>query len=371
MNVGKTPQLSPGVKQVLHAGTVIVAHPLALNSRRQLDERRQRALTRYYMDAGAGGVAVGVHTTQFAIRQAGLFEPVLRLAAETIAEYGAGREPGPGRAFIKVAGVMGPTEQALAEAELAKRLGYDMVLVSNGGLEGWSEEALVERTRRIAEILPVMGFYLQPAVGGRRLSYQFWREVAEIPGLVAIKVAPFNRYQTLEVVRAVCFSSRRDEIALYTGNDDNFLVDLLTTYRFTVNGQVVEKRFVGGLLGHWAIWTRQAVKLLEEVKQVWQQQPEGEVVIPARLLTLAAQITDANGAVFDAAHQFRGCIPGIHEVLRRRGLLEGRWCLDPNEELSEGQAEEIERVCRTYPHLQDDEFVRAGLDRWLGSGAGR
>lgn len=348
-------ELSPSIKELLYEGTVIVAHPLALDAQRQLDRRRQRALTRYYMDAGAGGIAVGVHTTQFAIREKGLYEPVLRLAAEAVDEWN------PGRPFIKVAGVIGPTDQALAEAKLAASLGYDLALVSNGGLGSWSDEALVERMERIARIIPVFGFYLQPAVGGRQLGYSFWRKVADIPGVVAIKVAPFNRYQTLDVVRAVCASERRDEIALYTGNDDNLLVDLLTPYRFTVGGRVVEKHFVGGLLGHWAFWTRQAVALLEEVKRARRQ----EGPIPAYLLARAAEITDANSAVFDAAHQFRGCIPGIHEVLRRQGLLEGRWCLDPDEELSEGQAAEIDRVCRAYPHLTDDEFVRSHLREWL------
>lgn len=348
--------LSPRLREALRDGLVIPAHPLALNASRRLDERRQRALTRYYVDSGAGGVAVGVHTTQFAIRNPGidLLEPVLRLAAEEV------RRMEPKRPFLLVAGICGETEQALREAELARNLGYHLGLLSPGGLGHLSEEALLERAERVAEIIPLFGFYLQPAVGGRELSFDYWKAFAEIPEVEAIKIAPFDRYRTMDVVRAVCHSSRRDEIALYTGNDDNILSDLLTLFRFTVDGMVVEKRIVGGLLGQWAVWTRKAVELLDEIKRVrkWN-------AIPVELLALGNRLTDANSALFDAANHFRGCVPGIHEILRRQGLLEGRWCLDPEEELSPGQMEEIDRVCREYPELADDFFVRQNLRRWL------
>jgi hypothetical protein len=348
-------ELNPEIKKLLHEGTVIPAHPLALDQNRRLDERRQRGLTRYYLDSGAGGVAVGVHTTQFEIRDpsVNLYEPVLRLAAETIAEAGLNRP------VIKVAGICGPTEQALAEAETALRYGYDLGLVSMGGLQGWSEAEIIRRVAAVAERIPVFGFYLQPSVGGRVFSYGFWRDFAEIPNLQAIKVAPFNRYQTLDVVRAVCHSSRSQEIALYTGNDDNIVADLLTTYRLVVNGELVEKRIVGGLLGHWAVWTKKAVELLEEIKR---SRNNGDKGLDT-LLTKGIEVTDANAAFFDAAHGFRGCIAGIHEVLRRQGLLAGRWCLNPEEELSPGQMTEIDRVYAQYPHLHDDAFVKQHLAR--------
>lgn len=357
--MGDSFQFKPELRQLLHRGTVIPAHPLALDAARRLDERRQRALTRYYIAAGSGGIAVGVHSTQFQIRdpEIGLFEPVLRLAAEEVEAAGL-RRP-----FLKVAGICGPTEQAVREAELAAGLGYDLGLVSNGGLADFSEAELIRRTEAISAALPVCGFYLQPAVGGKPLSYAFWRELAELPGVKAIKIAPFNRYQTLDVVRAVCESSRRDEIALYTGNDDNIVADLLTVYRFrTAAGQTVEKHIVGGLLGHWAVWTSKAVELLEEIIAF----RESGAPIPAELLTRGARITDANAAFFDAANGFQGCLPGIHEVLRRQGLLAGRWCLDPEEELSAGQIAEIDRVYRAYPDLNDDRFVQEGLEQWLG-----
>ena len=344
--------------RLLREGTVIPAHPLALNAQRQLDERRQRALTRYYAAAGAGGVAVGVHTTQFEIRDVGLLEPVLRLAAETADEAVA-----QGRPFLKVAGVLGDRQQALGEAELAASLGYDIALLSFRGLDHLSESQLIEHTAAVAEVLPIFGFYLQTAVGGRRLSHDFWRNFADVPGVVAIKVAPFDRYATLDVVRAVAASSRVDEIALYTGNDDNIVLDLLTPYRVAVDGRTVEKRIVGGLLGQWAVWTKVAVELLEEIKQLRQTDPNR---VPTELLTRAADWTDANAAVFDAANRFHGVIAGVHEVLRRQGLLEGTWCLDPEEGLSPGQAEEIERIYREHPELTDDDFVVANLTKWLG-----
>jgi dihydrodipicolinate synthase/N-acetylneuraminate lyase len=323
---------------------VIPAHPLALTNARKLDERRQRALTRYYVAAGAGGIAVGVHTTQFAIRdpKLGLLEPVLELAAEECR----------GTSTMKIAGVCGTRAQAIAEAELARGLGYNAGLLSLGALRDASTDELIEHVRAVASVIPVFGFYLQPAVGGRVLPYEFWRRFAGIENVIAVKIAPFNRYQTLDVVRAVAESGRASEIALYTGNDDSILVDLMT--RFDFGGTPI--RFTGGLLGHWAVWTRRAVEQFHRVK---------ECPPSAELLTLAAQIADSNAALFDPANGFRGCIPGIHEILRRQGLLEGRWCLNPDEELSPGQMEEIDRVCRAYPHLTDDEFVRENVDRWL------
>lgn len=349
-------QLSPEMLQALHEGLVIPAHPLALDENRKLDERYQRALTRYYMASGAGGIAIGVHSTQFEIRdpEHNLFEPVLRMAAEEVAKANLQRP------FIKVAGICGPTDQALNEAQIAVSLDYDAGLLSMGGLKDWTEEQILDRTRQVAAVIPVVGFYLQPSVGGRIFSYEFWREFAEIPNIVAIKMAPFNRYQTIDVVRAVMNSSRRDEIALYTGNDDNIVADLLTTYRFEVNGEKVEKKIVGGLLGHWAVWTQKAVELLEEVKKV-----RNDKGLSAQWWTANIEVTDSNAAFFDPAHLFAGCIPGIHEVLRRQGLLKGTWCLNPHETLSEGQSEEIDRVYREYPHLNDDAFVAAHLQDWL------
>jgi len=343
---GQAPPIpSPHVSSRLRTGVVIPAHPLALTRDRRLDERRQRALTRYYLAAGAGGIAVGVHTTQFAIRRAGLYRPVLEIAAEEARR--ASTRP------VTVAGVVGDTHQAVREAATARDLGYDVALVSLAALRDASDEALVQHTEAIAEVMPLFGFYLQPAVGGRTLSFRFWRRVAEVPNLVAIKIAPFDRYRTLDVVRAVAGSERAGEIALYTGNDDSIVVDLLTEYR--LGG--VPRRIVGGLLGHWAVWTRRAVELLETIHA--RRAPTGE------LLTLAAEITDANGAFFDAANGYRGSIAGLHEVLRRQRLLDGIWCLDPEEGLSAGQREEIDRVYRTYPHLNDDEFVASHLDEWL------
>lgn len=332
------------IRKHLQQGHVIPAHPLALDSARKLDPRRQRALTRYYLDAGVGGIAVGVHTTQFAIREPrfGLLRPVLELAVEEMRQ----------RPVAKIAGVCGLTAQAMQEAELAAQLGYDAALLSLGALRDASVTQLIQHARTVAQVIPIIGFYLQPSVGGRLLPYSFWREFAEIDNVVAIKIAPFNRYQTLDVVRAVVESGRAGEIALYTGNDDNIIIDLLTTFDF--GGR--KASMVGGLLGHWAVWTRTAVAHLCAV--------HGSSDI-STLVTLAQQVTDANAAFFDPANQFRGCIAGLHEILRRQGLLEGTWCLDPDEGLSPGQAEEIDRVCQAYPHLSDDEFVRANLDKWL------
>lgn len=343
-------------RERLREGVAIPAHPLALTAARQLDERRQRALTRYYLAAGAGGVAVGVHTTQFEIREPrfGLFEPVLELAMEELRAADAVPD------LVKVVGIVGRTPQALREAEFAARCGYDVGLLSLGAWRDAPVSELLAHARAVAEIIPLFGFYLQPAAGGRILPYAFWRELAEMPRVVAIKIAPFNRYQTLDVVRAVADSGRADEIALYTGNDDSIVADLVTPFRF---GSRTERplRMAGGLLGHWAVWTLRAVRMLEQIHD----HVRGEKPVAASWLTLGAEITDANAALFDAANQFRGCIAGIHEVLRRQGLLAGRWCLNPDEDLSPGQAQEIDRVYRAYPHLNDDAFVREHLDEWL------
>jgi hypothetical protein len=349
-------RLDTKLQQVLCRGVVIPAHPLALTSERRLDERRQRALTRYYVSAGAGGVAVGVHTTQFAIREAkfGLFAPVLQLASDELDRADRNRaEP-----MIRIGGVCGPTRQAVKEARLLADLKFDVALLSLAALEGAGNAALLAHAKEIAEILPVMGFYLQPAVGGRVLSYQFWRAFAEIENVAAIKIAPFNRYQTLDVVRAVA-ESGRDDIALYTGNDDNIVMDLLAPYVFQVKEKRVERRMVGGLLGHWAVWTRRAVELLAECHAACGRNEERS------LRQRSGEVTDCNGAFFDVANHFAGCIAGIHEVLRRQGLLEGIWCLDPKESLGPGQREEIDRVYSAYPDLNDDGFVRENLDRWL------
>lgn len=345
------------ILESLHRGVVIPAHPLALTAARTLDPVRQAALTRYYIAAGAGGVGVGVHTTQFAIRDHGFYEPVLRIAAETAAAHAP-------ESFIRVAGVVGPTEQALAEARIASDLGYDLALLSLGGLNDWPEDDLIAHIEQVVQVLPVMGFYLQPSVGGRPLGYSFWRRMADIEGVVAIKMAPFNRYQTIDVVRGVIESSRRDEIALYTGNDDNILPDLLTTYRFPVDGEMVEKRIVGGLLGHWAVWTQKAV---EQLAACHASVEIGDAAAMQELLTTGIEVTDSNAAFFDVANHFHGCIAGLHEVLVRQGLFEGRWCLDPEEDLSPGQMEEIDRVYAAYPELNDDALIAAHREEWLQS----
>ena len=336
---------------------MIPAHPLALTPKRTLDERRQRALTRYYVDAGAGGLAVGVHTTQFAIRDqsVGLLRPVLELAATTAHTW---REGNPD-AFALVAGICGDTAQAVGEASLAVSLGYHAGLLSLAALADATDQALLQHCNAVAEVIPIFGFYLQPAVGGRPLGYRFWRELAENANVIAIKIAPFNRYATFDVVRAIADAGRED-VALYTGNDDSIIVDLLTPFPCRVGGRAVVKRIVGGLLGQWAVWTRRAVELLESVKRA-----SADDMIDRKWLGGAAALTDANGAIFDARNGFAGCIPGIHEVLRRQGLLRGTWCLSPGERLSQGQSREIDRVLRSYPELTDDDFVKQNLDRWL------
>jgi hypothetical protein len=331
--------------------------PLALSASRKLDERRQRGLVRYYAAAGAGGLAVGVHTTQFQIRDAkvGLFEPVLALAAEEFDRADAKRE----RPLVRVGGICGKTQQAVAEAGVLRGLKYHAGLLSLGAMKDAGDDALIAHCREVATVIPLVGFYLQPAVGGRVLPYGFWRRFVEIENVVAIKMAPFNRYQTIDVVRAIAVSGRED-IALYTGNDDNIVMDLLTPYRFNVGGKVVERRIVGGLLGHWAVWTRKAAELLERCHEESKRDQ-----ISAEMLRLNIEVTDANAAFFDAANNFRGCIAGLHEVLRRQGLLEGTRCLDEHETLSPGQMEEIDRVYAAYPHLNDDEFVERHRDEWL------
>ncbi|MGI5441200.1 dihydrodipicolinate synthase family protein [Streptomyces shenzhenensis] len=343
---------APTPLDLLARGTVVPAHPLALDAERRLDERRQRALTRYYLAAGAGGIAVGVHTTQFAIREpsVGLLRPVLELAAETV-----DREAG--RPVVRVAGACGYTAQAVAEAELAAGLGYDAVLLSPQ-VPGADEAGLLDRARAVGEVLPVIGFYLQEAVGGRYLSPSFWRALADIPSVVAIKTAPFDRYRTAEVVDAVANADRAADVALYTGNDDAIITDLLTPYR-TRDGTL--RWFAGGLLGQWAAWTHTAVRLLAEVRRA----RAGDHDLTVELLRRAPQLTEANAAVFDVRGAFRGCIAGVHEVLRRQGLLDGTWCLDPAEQLSPGQAEELTRVCKAHPWVTDDTFVAEHLDDWL------
>ena len=337
----------------LLAGQVIPAHPLALDESMRLDERRQRALTRYYVAAGAGGIAVGVHTTQFAIRDHGLYRPVLELAAHT-ARAAVSRESRP---FALVAGAVGDTPQAVTEARIARDLGYDAVLLSLAALREASDMDLVAHCRAVGDVLPLFGFYLQPAVGGRPLSYRFWRTLAEeVPTLAAIKIAPFDRYRTVDVVRAVADAGRTD-VALYTGNDDAIVADLATPWP-TVSGT---RRIVGGLLGQWAVWTRRAVGLLDDVNRL----RAADAPVPSALLRLGAALTDANAAIFDASNAFRGCIPGIHEVLRRQGLLAHVRTLDPHEALSPGQSEEISRVCGAHPELTDDAFVTEHREEWL------
>ncbi|MGH7654300.1 MAG: dihydrodipicolinate synthase family protein [Gemmatimonadaceae bacterium] len=344
-----------GVRAHLKSGVVIPAHPLALTPSRTLDERRQRALTRYYIDAGAGGVAVGVHTTQFAIREHGMFRPVLELAAETAAASLAKSA----RPFVMVAGLVGKTEQAATEAEIAKSLGYQTGLLSLAAYPDAPDAELIKHCRAVADVIPLFGFYLQPAVGGRVLGYEFWREFAEIENVWAVKIAPFDRYRTLDAVRGIA-ESGRDDIALYTGNDDSIANDLTASFPVIVGGERKYRTFDGGLLGQWAVWTRSAVSLLARCKAA-----RAAAATDEALNREGAALTDANGAIFDATNSFAGCIPGIHEILRRQGLLAGIWCLDTGERLSPGQEAEIDRVCRSHPSLADDAFVQDHLDSWL------
>ncbi len=351
-------EINSSIHNIMKRGVAIPANPLALTKERKLDERRQRALCRYYIAAGSGGLAVGVHTTQFAIRdpKIGLFRPVLELAAEEMSAADASRsEP-----LVRIAGICGKTEQAVMEASLIRDLGYHAGLLSLAAMKDAPDDILIEHCQKVGEIVPLIGFYLQPAVGGRVLGYQFWKRFVEIENVAAIKMAPFNRYQTIDVMRAVA-ESGRDDIVLYTGNDDNIVMDLLTPYRFMVNGSPVERRMTGGLLGHWSVWTRNAVELLNQCHDVISRGGD----VPLDLMRKSIEVTDSNSAFFDAANGFRGCIAGLHEVLRRQGLLEGIWCLDPHEILGHGQIEEIDRVYAAYPHLNDDSFVEEHLDEWL------
>jgi hypothetical protein len=344
------------LRERLREGLAIPAHPLALDRARRLDVRHQRALARYYLDAGAGGLAVGVHTTQFAIREVGLYGPVLRLAAETAAEW-----PAPDAPVVMIAGVCGGTAAAVAEARLARGLGNHAGLLSLAALKGSSNDALIAHCAAVAEAIPLIGFYLQPAVGGLELDVDFWTRFAALDNVVAIKVAPFNRYRTLDVVRGIVAARAEDRVVLYTGNDDHIVLDLVTPFTALRDGRPVTLRFRGGLLGHWSVWTRQAVALLARCKAA----VAAGGAITAELLALDSRVTDCNSAFFDVAHGFRGCIAGCHEVLRRQGLLEGTWCLDPEEGLSPGQAAEIDRVCAEHADLGDDAFVAANLARWL------
>ncbi len=346
--------LPEDVLAVVRQGAVIPAHPLALTAEREFDGRRQAALSRYYLDAGAGGLAVGVHTTQFAIREAGLYGPVLENAAETVADWSD-------RPIVKIAGLVGQTKQALSEANTALSLGYHAGLLSLAVFQHASEDEIVEHCQRIAREIPLVGFYLQPAVGGRGLSPAFWRRFAEIDNVIAIKVAPFHRYRTLDVVRGVVEAGAEERITLYSGNDDHIVLDLLLPFIGARDGEEVTVRFKGGLLGHWSVWVRRAVELLHRI-----QAAVASGAADMDLLALDSKVTDCNSAFFDVANDFRGCIAGCHEVLRRQGLLEGTWCLDPEEALSPGQAEEIDRVYASYPDLNDDAFVREGLEKWLG-----
>ena len=342
---------------VLRRGAAIPAHLLALDAQRQLDVRRQRAMTRYYLDAGAGGVAVGVHSTQFAIREVGLYQPVLELAMQTAREW----EPlGGRRPLFMVAGLAGRTEQAVREARIARGLGYHAGLLSLAAMKGASEQELVAHCRAVAEEFPLVGFYLQPAVGGIHLPMTFWQQFAAIDNVVAIKMAPFHRYRTLDVIRGVVAARAEERVTLYTGNDDHIVLDLLAPFRFVREGEPVTVRIKGGLLGHWSVWTRAAVQLLERIHAAVDA---GSA--PMDLLALDSQVTDCNAALFDVAHDFHGCIAGCHEILRRQGLLQGTWCLDANEGLSPGQGEGLSRVAREYPHLTDDAFVAENRERWL------
>jgi dihydrodipicolinate synthase/N-acetylneuraminate lyase len=342
---------------VLRKGSVIPAHLLALDGDRQLDTRRQRAMTRYYLDAGAGGVAVGVHSTQFAIRDVGLYQPVLELAMQTAREW---TPIGGKRPLFMVAGLAGRTAQAVNEARIAKGLGYHAALMSLAAMKGAGEDELVAHCRAVADAMPLVGFYLQPAVGGIHLPASFWRRFAEIENVVAIKMAPFNRYRTLDVIRGVVNARAEERVTLYTGNDDHIVLDLTVPFTFMRDGAPVTVRIKGGLLGHWSVWTKRAVELLDRIHR---EVDSGKVT--PELLALDAEVTDCNAALFDVAHDFHGCIAGCHEVLRRQGILGGIWCLDPLEGLSEGQAAELSRVQRDYPHLVDDDFVAANRARWL------
>jgi hypothetical protein len=346
-------QINSDVRRLIADGTVLPAHPLALNAARALDTIHQRALTRYYIDAGAGGLAVGVHTTQFAIRDVGLYKPVLELAAETAANWTR-------RPLAMVAGLVGPTSQAIAEARIALGIGYHAGLLSLAAMKSASEDDIIAHCEAVAREIPLVGFYLQPAVGGVILSADFWRRFAAIDNVIAIKIAPFNRYRTLDVLRGVCAAGALDRITLYTGNDDHILLDLTLPFDLRDRGVTIRTHIRGGLLGHWSVWTASAIRQFEMCRAARHKD-----TVPSDLLALDARVTDCNGAFFDVAHDFHGCIAGCHEILRRQGLLEGIWCLDPNEGLSPGQMQEIDRVCEEHADLSDDDFVAAHLQKWL------
>ena len=342
-------QLPAETLALLRRGTVIPAHPLALDAQRRLDARRQRALTRYYLDAGAGGLAVGVHATQFAIRERGLYEPVLKLAADEARAWAK-------RPLVMIAGLSGKTAQAKQEAAVALAQGYHAGMLSLATMQGASVDELVAHCAAVATEIPLVGFYLQPAVGGIHLPAQFWRRFCEIDNVIAVKIAPFNRYRTLDVVKGLVAARAEERVTLYTGNDDHIVLDLLSPFAVMRGNEEVRVRIKGGLLGHWSVWTKYAVELLDKLQKA---KPSED------LLALDSKVTDANSAFFDVAHDFAGCIPGCHEVLRRQGLLEGTWCLDPQEVLSPGQAGEIDRVYAAYPEMNDDAFVRENLSKWL------
>jgi dihydrodipicolinate synthase/N-acetylneuraminate lyase len=346
-------KIESAVRRLIADGTVIPAHPLALDANRELDTIHQRALTRYYIDAGAGGLAVGVHTTQFAIRDAGLYRPVLELAAETAVGWTK-------RPLALVAGLVGATRQAIAEAEIARGIGYHAGLLSLAAMKSASEDEIIAHCESVAREIPLVGFYLQPAVGGVVLSADFWRRFASIDNVIAIKIAPFNRYRTLDVLRGVAAAGALDRVALYTGNDDHILLDLTLPFDLRDRGVTTRAYFRGGLLGHWSVWTASAIRQFERCRAA-----RNKDTVPADLLALDARVTDCNSAFFDVANNFHGCIAGCHEVLRRQGLMEGTWCLDPAEGLSPGQIEEIDRVCNEHGDLSDDDFVSANLERWL------
>lgn len=342
--------MNPQIRELLDAGMAIPACPLVLDGDRKFDEEKQRRLIRYYSAAGAGGLAIGVHTTQFAIRepQHNLHTTVLKAAAEEMDQLDQTRE----LPFMRVAGICGQTEQAVREAGIAKDLGFHAGLLSLGAMKDAAEDEIVAHCRAVAEVIPVFGFYLQASVGGCVLPYSFWRKFVEIENLVAIKIAAFDRYQTIDVIRPLA-EAGRDDVALYTGNDDNIVMDLLTPYRFEVDGKSVERRFAGGLLGHWAVWTSKSVEILQRCKEI----TANNAPVPQDLMRLANEVTDCNAVIFDAANDFRGCIPAIHHILRRQGLIEFTGCLDPEEVMSPGQAAEVDRLYRAYPHLTDDSFV--------------
>ncbi len=343
------------VADLLARGTVIPAQPLALNAQREFDRRRQRALTRYYVDAGVGGLAVGVHTTQFAIRDVGLYDTVLASAMED-------RLAWTDRPMVMIAGVCGRTTQACAEARTAVSLGYHAGLLSLAALATESEDALIAHCEAVAQEIPLVGFYLQTVVGGPVLSADFWRRFASIANVVAIKIAPFNRYRTIDVVRGVVAAGAENRVTLYTGNDDHIVLDLAVPFTVQRGGKPITVRIRGGLLGHWSVWAQSAVRLHQRIQEELQT---GGGAVSADLLALDSRVTDCNSAFFDVANDFAGCIAGCHEVLHRQGLLEGIWCLDPQEGLGAGQAREIDRVVAQHGDLSDDAFVQANLERWL------